>query len=245
MTQILPKFGQFNLFFMKFFTLSVIPLLVCCGFPKSTAMNDQASLTFLALGDSYTIGEAVEENERWPVQLSARLGEDGIAINAPLIIAKTGWTTDELQEGIAKADVSGTYDLVTLLIGVNNQYREYPISQYEKEFGELLDQAIGFAGGDPARVFVVSIPDYGVTPFSKVNGLDPDKIATELDAYNAMAQTIAESKKVSFTDITPGSRLAADDGSLVAADGLHPSGKMYTQWVDAVYEKIYQYISGR
>ncbi len=211
---------------------------------KSQSM-DKGNFTFLALGDSYTIGEAVQVSQRWPVQLVDRLGEKGIIVERPKIIAVTGWTTNELQEGIEKEAVEGTFSMVSLLIGVNNQYRGYPIDQYEKEFTELLDQAIQFAAGESANVFVVSIPDYGVTPFAKEKGLDPDKIASELDQYNAMAKAIAEKRGVAFTDITPGSRLAAKDPSLVASDGLHPSGKMYSEWVDRLWDKVYHNLSSR
>ncbi len=191
---------------------------------------------FLALGDSYTIGEAVAEGERWPVQLVNQLREAGIQVADPQIIATTGWTTDELQAAIAQEKPEGPYDLVSLLIGVNNQYRGYPIENYKKEFGQLLNQAIKFAGGNPERVVVVSIPDYGVTPFAAEK--NPAKIASELENYNKVAKQIAESHQVPFFDITPASRLAKSDSSLVATDGLHPSGKMYTHWAETVFPHV-------
>ncbi len=201
-------------------------------------MNKQ-QFSFLALGDSYTIGEAVEENERWPIQLKAVLEKRGVALEPVKIIATTGWTTDELQKGIEKAKIDGqTYDLVSLLIGVNNQYRGYPIAQYQKEFKELLVQAIQFAGGDVSSVFVISIPDYGVTPFAKEK--DPEKIARELDEYNAIANKIASDLGVAFFDITSGSKKAKEDLELIAKDGLHPSGKMYADWVNLTSEWVYQ-----
>ncbi|WP_425391363.1 SGNH/GDSL hydrolase family protein [Ekhidna sp.] len=198
----------------------------------------------LALGDSYTIGEAVNVDERWPVQLAHRLRQDSIKID-PVIVATTGWTTDELMSGIVKADVEGTYDFVSLLIGVNNQYRGYPIDQYEREFKELLDQAIKFAGGNPYHVMVVSIPDYGVTTFAQKKMLDPDKIASELDNYNAIAEKISKLRDVKFIDITPISRKAKDDTSLIASDGLHPSGEMYKMWVDHMYDHVFNNLSSR
>lgn len=192
---------------------------------------------YLALGDSYTIGEAVAADERWPHVLQGRLVGDGIKMELPEIIATTGWTTDELQAAIDKEKPSNNYDLISLLIGVNNQYRGYPIEQYKTEFELLLKQAIAFAGGRGDRTFVVSIPDYGVTPFA--SDKNPSKIARELDEYNSIAKTICDSYQVVFVDITPGSRRAAEDRSLVAEDGLHPSGKMYKEWVDAAYPKVY------
>jgi lysophospholipase L1-like esterase len=123
-------------------------------------------MRFLALGDSYTIGERVAKNERWPVQLAARLRAHGVPITDPEIIAVTGWTTDELDAGIQAAQPQGPYDLVSLLIGVNNQYRGRSPEEYQAQFADLLQQAIGLAGGDPTRVIVLSIPDWGVTPFA-------------------------------------------------------------------------------
>lgn len=218
-------------------------ILTACATSKTDSMP-QNGFMHLALGDSYTIGEAVNVDERWPVQLAQRLRKDSIKID-PVIVATTGWTTDELISGIVKADVEGTYDFVTLLIGVNNQYRNYPIDQYEKEFKSLLDQAIQFADGNPYHVMVVSIPDYGVTPFAKKKLLDEEKIARELDNYNAIAEKIAKLRDVKFIDITPGSRAAKDDPLLVASDGLHPSGKMYEMWVDEMYEHVFNNLSSR
>lgn len=191
---------------------------------------------YLALGDSYTIGEAVAPDERWPHVLQGRLVGDGIKMELPKIIATTGWTTDELQAAIDREKPSSNYDLVSLLIGVNNQYRGYPIAQYQKEFESLLRQAIGFAMGKADRTFVLSIPDYGVTPFAAEKS--PSKIARELDEYNKIAQTICSNYQVAYVDITPGSRRATTDPSLVAEDGLHPSAKMYKEWVDVAYPTV-------
>ncbi|MFY0606863.1 MAG: SGNH/GDSL hydrolase family protein [Cyclobacteriaceae bacterium] len=206
---------------------------------KLDTLTNQAdstqSINFLALGDSYTIGESVPQNERWPVLLAKALNENNILTNDPTIVAITGWTTDELQRGIANAALADSYDLVSLLIGVNNQYRGYPIAQYETEFTVLIDKAIAFAGGSKGT-FVVSIPDYGVTPFGQTK--DPETIGRELDEYNAMAKEIAEAKGVLFIDITPISREALTDPTLVAGDGLHPSGKMYLEWVELMTPKV-------
>lgn len=200
----------------------------------TSSMPSDAPLSYLALGDSYTIGESVPENERWPVQLSAKLSP---LLAPPTIIARTGWTTAELQAGIEAANIKGkTYGAVSLLIGVNNQYRGegrgYTLDQYRQEFRELLQQAIAFANNRPDRVFVLSIPDYGVTPFAQ--GSDAEKIARELDAYNQSAQIICAQLKVAFYDITLISREAKQDPGLIANDNLHPSGKMYARWVEAI-----------
>lgn len=195
--------------------------------------SDMNTLSFLALGDSYTIGESVAEKDRWPVQLATRLQENDVELSDPRIIARTGWTTNELKGAIDASELDSPYDLVSLLIGVNNQYRGYPISQQEKEFEELLKMAIEFAGSDPSKVFVVSIPDWGVTPFAE--GRDSDKIAKDIDEYNRVNYEIAQRYKVQYFNITPISREAKNDASLVADDGLHPSGEMYTRWVELIY----------
>lgn len=188
-------------------------------------------LTYLALGDSYTIGEAVLQAESFPYQLQAALSAKGIAVAEPLVIAKTGWTTDELKAAIEERNVQETFELVTLLIGVNNQYRGYPIDTYKQEFAELFQTAIRYAGGDCSKVRVISIPDWGVTPFAANEGRNAQQVAQEIDAYNALNRKIAEAAGVAYVDITPHSRTAAKDPELLAADALHPSGKMYAEWV--------------
>ena len=179
---------------------------------------------FLALGDSYTIGEGVAEGERWPVVLAARLG-----FAPPEIIARTGWTTDELNAAIDGASPRGPYDLVSLLIGVNNQYRGRDAEEYRREFVALLRRAIGFAGGDPSKVLVVSIPDWGVTKFAE--GRDRAKIAAEIDRYNAINREEALRAGARYADITGISRRFPAE---LAADGLHPSAAMYRRWVEAI-----------
>lgn len=194
-------------------------------------MNKTTSLRYLALGDSYTIGEAVGEGERWPVRLAAALRAGGRDVADPEIIARTGWTTDELDAAISERDPKGPYDLVSLLIGVNNQYRGRSAEEYREQFGALLERAVGFAGGRAERVFVVSIPDWGVTPFAE--GRNRTEIGREIDAFNAIARERCRERGVRFVDITPGSRKAANDPALVAPDGLHPSGAMYAEWTEA------------
>lgn len=189
---------------------------------------------YLALGDSYTIGEMVNENERFPVQLSSVLNSDSIDIDEPLIIAKTGWTTDELLAAIKERDIKDTFNFVTLLIGVNNQYRGRDAENYRSELKQLLDIAINYAGGKKEHVFVLSIPDWGVTPFAE--GKERGKIAAEIDEYNRVKKEECEKLGVKYYDITGISR--TNDPALIAADGLHPSGKMYKMWVDKIYSDI-------
>ena len=185
-------------------------------------------MRFLALGDSYTIGESVAPAERWPMRLAALLRAEGIPIEDPLIIATTGWTTDELWAGIDRAAPTGLFDLVSLLIGVNNQYRARSQDEYHRQFADLLKRAIEFVGGKPGRVIVLSILDWGVTPFAA--GRDRARIAAEIDAFNAINREEAERRGARYVDVTPISRQAAADASLIAEDGLHPSGQMYAEW---------------
>ena len=192
-------------------------------------------IKYLALGDSYTIGESVNVSERYPIQLSEKLINDNIDVDTTIIIAKTGWRTDNLIDAIEAAKLTDTFDLVTLLIGVNNQYQRRPIAQYESEFDQLLNTAIRFAGGDISKVVVLSIPDYGYTPFGKSKQAT---ISAEIDQYNAINKRITEQYEISWFDITPISREAINNPALVAADGLHPSGEMYRQWVELIYESV-------
>jgi lysophospholipase L1-like esterase len=196
------------------------------------------SYTYLALGDSYTIGESVLLADNFPNQTVSLLKAAGKTFVPARIVAKTGWTTDELETGIALAQSNDLllpqYDFVSLLIGVNNQYRGRPVEQYKTEFEMLLQKAIRFAGNNAAHVVVVSIPDWGVTPFA--NGRDRGQIAAEIDAYNAAAKQVALQYQIHFIDITPWTREAATDNTLLAADGLHPSGKEYARWAEKVAE---------
>ena len=192
----------------------------------------QPSIRYLALGDSYTIGESVNENERWPNQLAAMLSEKNIQVDVT-IIARTGWTTSELWDGIQANPPQGTYDLVSLLIGVNNQYRGYSVDEYREEFRFLLNKSIEYAGGDVNRVIVLSIPDWGVTPFAADRHVDV--ISKEIDIFNAVNREETESAGAHYVDITPISREALNDLSLIAGDGLHPSGKMYQLWAEEAF----------
>lgn len=187
-------------------------------------------LSYLALGDSYTIGESVAEAERWPVQLVARLRAEGLPIADPQIVAQTGWTTAELMAGIETAVFHPPYHLVTLLIGVNNQYRGRAQAEYREQFAALLQQAIQFASNDPGRVIVLSIPDWGVTPFAADR--DRQQIGAEIDAFNAINRDETARAGAHYVDITPISRRAKDRLDYTAVDNLHPAGQMYTAWVE-------------
>jgi len=227
---------------MKRYLISFLLIFCVSGFANKNLLQAQdTGISYLALGDSYTIGESVDTHQRWPVQLAAQLKQKGIKISEPRIIAKTGWTTDELLDSLNNTDISPAYDLVSLLIGVNNQYRGYNIKQYQKEFGTLLEKAINFAGGDTTNVFVVSIPDYGVTPFGQQK--EPKKIAVELNNYNAMVKNICKKYGISFIDITGISRQALEDESLIANDQLHPSAKMYSLWVQKMLPTVQKILS--
>lgn len=193
-------------------------------------------LSYLALGDSYTIGESVAESERWPVQLAKKLNEASLTTADPQIIARTGWTTDELKTKIVSEKITKTYDLVSLLIGVNNQYRGRSAEQFRIEFVDLLETSIKFSGNNPAHVFVVSIPDWGVTPFA--SNRNKAEIAKEIDQFNAVKKEETEKRGILYIDITPISRQASNDKSLIADDGLHPSGKMYKLWVDKITPEL-------
>ena len=187
-----------------------------------------STYTLLSLGDSYTIGESVPAAENFPNQLVALLRGKGLRFQEPDIVAKTGWTTDELQDGISGAALRAKYDIVTLLIGVNNQYRGRALDEYRHQFEELLQRALAFAGHQPSHVIVLSIPDWGVTPFAADR--DRPSIARDIDAFNAANRAISANYGVHYLDITGLTREAASEPLLVAGDGLHPSGREYARW---------------
>lgn len=206
------------------------------GFNAGRTMPSAKTYHYLALGDSYTIGESVPAADNFPHQAVRLLAGDSLIFQSPRIIAKTGWTTDELEAGIqtAYADepLQSDYDLVSLLIGVNNQYRGRSRDEYRQQFEQLLKKAIGYAGNRAERVVVLSIPDWGVTPFAE--GRDRRQIENDIDAFNAINRQIAARYDVHYIDITPWTREAAQDVSLLAADGLHPSGKEYKRWAERI-----------
>ena len=192
-----------------------------------------AELRILALGDSYTVGEGVADAHRWPVRLADMLRDRGLNVGTPRIIARTGWTTDELSAAIDAANPDPDYDLVTLLIGVNNQYRGRGDEEYRAHFQTLVNRATAFARGKAARVLAVSIPDWGVTPFA--TGRDRPAIARAIDRFNAVSREETRRAGAYYADITPISRRASGDASLIAADGLHPSATMYAAWLDVIF----------
>jgi len=216
---------------------SIFAVVLLISLPAYFMITDTANthkFNYLALGDSYTIGESVAEDERFPVQLVKRLKTDSIDISDPVIIAKTGWTTDELTAAVIEKNVKDTFNIVTLLIGVNNQYRGRSAEEYRGELKQLIETALNYAGRKKENVFIISIPDWGVTPFAE--GREKNQIAEEIDEYNKVKKDEAYSYGIRFYDITEISRI--NDPALIAADGLHPSAKMYKMWVDKIYNDI-------
>ncbi|MFK2902787.1 SGNH/GDSL hydrolase family protein [Dyella ginsengisoli] len=197
----------------------------------STPTRAADPLRHLALGDSYTIGEGVPEDARWPMQLARQLMAEGTALAPPRIVATTGWTTDELAAAMDEAQQAPAYDLVTLLIGVNNQYRGRGADDYIGEFRQLLARAVALAGDRPERVVVVSIPDWGVTRFAREHGHDAAPIGAALDRFNALARAAAEATGAAFVDITDLSREHPDE---LAEDGLHPDARQYARWAERI-----------
>ena len=196
--------------------------------------------SYLALGDSYTIGEQVKLAESFPYQTVQLLRKNDVPVFAPEIIAVTGWTTDELNNAIEHTNTLEKYDIVSLLIGVNNQYRGRSVNEFTIEFEHLLQRAIQFADNKPAHVFVLSIPDWGITPFAE--GRDRKKIAEEINAFNHTCESAAKKFLTNYIDITAAQREDGADPDFVAGDGLHPSGKEYAKWAikltDAVKKNL-------
>lgn len=219
---------------MRRLLLSFVTIAFVIGCDRSPEPTRHA-MRMLALGDSYTIGESVAASDRWPVLLSDRLRERGVEMADPVIIATTGWTTNDLIRAISSTPPEGPFDLVTLLTGVNNQYQRLPMESYPAEFRDLLTTAIRLAGERPRHVLVVSIPDWGAMPFAK--GSDTRAIGTEIDAYNAINRRIASELGVQYVDITPISRQATTQPALVAPDGLHPSAEQYRRWVEQILQE--------
>lgn len=196
------------------------------------------AIRILALGDSYTIGTGVDVEERWPNLLAAAFRQHGFQVSTPGFIAQNGWTTSDLLAAVSSNPYHGHFDLVTLLIGVNNQFQGLDIDEYRQDFDLLLKKAIEYTGGNPKRVFVLSIPDWGVTPFAA--GLDRRRIAREIDAFNRVNRRFSTDAGVHYIDITPLSRQAGHEPANLAEDGLHPSGRMYAAWVKQVLPVISQ-----
>jgi lysophospholipase L1-like esterase len=237
------------MFRISILSLALFSLLICCKKPVQSAIvnppqdslpvdsipvndtsgNNPVTRTYLALGDSYTIGQSVAVSERFPVQLTTLLNAGSNKFLQPEIIAQTGWTTSNLLTKIeTTAPLLPTYDIVTLLIGVNNQYQHRSQDEYRQQFTTLLNKSIQYAGNNKKRVFVLSIPDYSVTPFA--NGSNRELIASQIDSFNVINKSIALQYEVNYLDITGFTRMAATDPSLIAGDGLHPSGIEYGIW---------------
>jgi len=224
---------------VTFCSFLVILIFSCAKNKYPFQMTEpKKAYSYLALGDSYTIGQSVLPSENFPNQTVQLLNQQNYNFKSPEILATTGWTTDELQNNINSHTFTPPYDFVSLLIGVNNQYRGRSVENYKPELESLLKQAIQFAGGKADHVIVLSIPDWGVTPFA--NGRDRAQIAKEIDDYNAANRYISEICKVNYVDITPDSREAATDLTLTANDGLHPSAKEYARWAQKVFAAIKQ-----
>ncbi|MFT4760287.1 MAG: acyl-CoA thioesterase-1 [Paraglaciecola sp.] len=206
--------------------------------PSTPAVVTTKTVSYLALGDSYTIGQSVNEPDRFPVQFITQLKStiDTIEFEDAQIIATTGWRTDQLQDAIEAADLQDTFDLVSLLIGVNNTFQNRPIEVYKTEFTELLTRSVELAGGEKDHVFVLSIPDYAFTPYGQ--NANPNQISQDIDEFNEANKEITEMMDVRYFDITPISRNGVDEPELVASDNLHPSGEQYRRWVDLFFEEI-------
>ena len=245
----------------KFFSIAIcVFLFLSCKTIQTSTDTDNFTdkkITYLALGDSYTIGESVNTRERYPIQLAEKIewlskndansnDKNRIYVDKPQIIAKTGWTCEDLLAAIRleeqKNELKQKYDIISLLIGVNDQYRNYDSTLYEERFEKLLQKAISLAGKDASKVFVISIPDYGMTEYAKSKKINAQKVATEIDYYNKINKQIALKYKVSYFDITPISRKAVSDKNLIAKDGLHPSSQMYKEWVELMAEDILKMI---
>lgn len=226
---------------MRLFLFLYVILFFSCSMSEKNVTQDPVptivkKVKYLALGDSYTIGESVETNQRFPVQFVQKLNNEEILTESPQIIATTGWRTDQLIDAIENNTFPDTFDLVSLLIGVNNQFQGRSISTYEEEFEELLQTAINLAGGNKERVFVLSIPDYAYTTYGQNS--NPNAISEGVDNFNAVNKTITENTGVRYFDITPISRKGVEEPALVASDGLHPSGEQYRRWVELFFEEM-------
>ncbi len=210
---------------------SMIPPLTS-GTPAKPKPAD--SVRYLALGDSYTIGESVPYEQNFPSQLFDAWKQSGMPVSSYNIIARTGWTTSTLQSAIEASGYKDTFNMVSLLIGVNNQYQGRSLEEYKRQFVQLAERAIQFAGGKKEKVFIISIPDYGYTPFGKSNQAT---ISSQIDQFNAANKELSDSLGLTYYDITPISRKGLDEPDLVAGDGLHPSAKMYAEWVSLIMKK--------
>lgn len=227
--------------------IKVIHVVILLLLSLSCKMKDEAAnpakpvepIRYLALGDSYTIGESVSSDQNFPAQFVDSLKASGLKVSSYKIIARTGWTTTNLKAAIEASGLQDTFNLVSLLIGVNNQYQGKSINVYEREFVELAERAIQFAGGKKEHVFIVSIPDYGYTPFGQNNQIS---ISAQIDLFNASNKRLSDSLGLVYCDITPISRRCLSEPDLVAGDGLHPSAKMYAEWVELIMKSSSEFL---
>lgn len=230
--------------FTTIFTL-VLLLLVEASCDKEEATDPVLTsatykYTYLALGDSYTIGQGVSEQEQWGVQLADLLRRNDIAVAPPVTIARTGWTTGDLIRAVEEANPKPDFDLVSLLIGVNNQFQGRSIQTYRTEFRQLLQTSIALARNNPKHVIVLSIPDWGDTPAAQ--GQNRERIAQEIDAFNAVAKQESEEAGVTFINITPITRTLVSDQSYLASDRLHYSGKMHREWALLALPEVQKFL---
>ncbi len=210
--------------------------ILACNSSRDLPVTPQMDFSYLALGDSYTIGEGVGVNQSWPVQLVERLKERGYKVASPKIVARTGWTTRNLITNIeSEINVQRDFDLVSILIGVNNQYQKRTITEFEVELREIFRKAIMHSKLQEKGVFALSIPDYGVTPFGANNA---DTIAFQIARFNDVVRRVAQDNNVEYYNITPISREAAVNRNLIAGDSLHPSALMYRRWVDEIIDEV-------
>ena len=211
---------------VKFHLLSITSFIILLSSCKKMGLKE----SYLALGDSYTVGESISKKHTWPKQLVDSLKKRNVFLSEPRIIAKTGWTTDELKKAINDSSLDYPYDWVSLLIGVNNQYRGRDLDEFKLQFESLLFEAIAFSGNRKERVFVISLPDWGSMPFAKDR--DPNKIAIEIDNFNQIIYEVCAFENIKFIDITPISRNIYSNPNWIAKDSLHPSKEQYSKWVE-------------
>lgn len=230
-------------FSLKLLTPCLILALTsaCTSKIDATQTVDSEPIRYLALGDSYTIGTGINEENNYPNQLTDSLNARAYTFDTTAVIATNGWTTSDLKNGIEESQPDTNFDLVSLLIGVNNQYQGLDVELYQTEFKELLDQAIRFANGDTSSVFIISIPNYGVTPFGQSR--DPIMIEEEIKIYNNIAKDFSTDYGIPFINVTDISEMAENDLTLLASDNLHPSAVMYAMWVEKMLPAVTQILT--
>ena len=220
---------------LKFHLLSITCFMILFSSCKKMSLKE----SYLALGDSYTVGESISKKHTWPKQLVDSLKKRNVFLSEPRIIAKTGWTTDELKKAINDSSLDYPYDWVSLLIGVNNQYRGRDLGEFKLQFESLLSEAIAFTGNRKERVFVISLPDWGSMPFAKDR--DPNKIAIEIDNFNQIIYEVCAFENIKFIDITPITRNIYSNPNWIAKDSLHPSKEQYSKWVEKMIPFFFKF----